>query len=91
MENLFFRLEAERIENCSFIFEFFSTDIIISKDGAIYPTEFKKSATLDRKDARHFDELAIFKQPVATGAVVSIYPQKTHLREDVLNLPASSL
>ncbi len=66
-------------------------DLIISKDGTIYPTEFKKSATLDRKDARHFDELAIFKQPVATGAVVSLYPQKTHLREDVLNLPATAL
>ena len=57
----------------------------------IYPTEFKKSAALDRKDAGHFDELAIFKQHVATGAVVSLYPQKAHLREDVLNLPATSL
>ncbi len=27
-------------------------DLIISKDGTIYPTEFKKSATLDRKNAR---------------------------------------
>ena len=57
----------------------------------IYPTEFKKSAVLDRKDARHFDELAIFKQRVATGAVVSLYPERVHLREDVLNLPATSL
>lgn len=66
-------------------------DLIISRDGTIYPTEFKKSATLDRGDARHFDELAIFKQPVATGAVVSLYPRKAHLRENVLNLPAPSL
>ncbi|MBP1582539.1 MAG: ATP-binding protein [Victivallales bacterium] len=66
-------------------------DLIISRDQTLYPTEFKKSATLDRKDTRHFDELAIFKQPVATGAVVSLYPQKAHLREDVLNLPATAL
>ena len=66
-------------------------DLIISRDGILYPTEFKKSAMLDRKDADHFDELAIFRQRVATGAVVSLYPQRTHLREDVLNLPATSL
>ena len=66
-------------------------DLIISMNETIYPTEFKKSATLDRKDARHFDELAIFKQRIATGAVVSLYPKKVRLREDVLNLPAASL
>ena len=33
----------------------------------------------------------MFKQRVATGAVMSFYPQKVHLREDVLNLPATSL
>ena len=66
-------------------------DLIISNDETLYPTEFKKSATLDRNDARHFDELAMFKQRVATGAVMSFYPQKVHLREDVLNLPATSL
>ena len=57
----------------------------------LYPTEFKKSAVLDRNDARHFGELAMFKQHVATGAVISLYPQRVHLREDVLNLPATSL
>ena len=66
-------------------------DLIISMNETIYPTEFKKSATLDRKDARHFDELTIFKQRIATGAVVSLYPKKARLREDVLNLPAASL
>lgn len=66
-------------------------DLIICVDGTIHPTEFKKSATLDGKDARHFDELAMFKQRVATGAVVSLHPRKTHLREDVLNLPATAL
>ena len=66
-------------------------DLIISLDHTLYPTEFKKSASLDRSDARHFDELSIFGQPVATGAVVSLYPQKVHLRPDVLNLPATSL
>ena len=66
-------------------------DLIIHKDDTLYPTEFKKSATLDINDARHFDELSIFKQRVGTGAVMSLYPRKTHLREDVLNLPATSL
>ena len=66
-------------------------DLIISMNETLYPTEFKKSAVLDRNDARHFDELAIFKQRIATGAVVSLYPRKVHLREDVLNLPATSL
>ena len=28
---------------------------------------------------------------LAFGAVVSLYPQKAHLRGDVLNLPATSL
>ena len=66
-------------------------DLIINNDETLYPTEFKKSAALDRNDARHFDELAILKQRVATGAVMSLNPQKVHDREDVLNLPATSL
>ena len=66
-------------------------DLMISMDETLYPTEFKKSATLDARDARHFDELAIFRQRVATGAVVSLYPRRAHLRADVLNLPATSL
>ena len=66
-------------------------DLIIRRDATIYPTEFKKAATLDRQDARHFDELAVFRQPVGTGAVVSLYPDKVFLREDVLSLPATAL
>ena len=88
---IIFRNTAKKFASRLFYHQGEKCVLIIRRDGTIYPTEFKKSATPDRKDARHFDELVMFKQPVATGAVVSLYPQKTHLREDVLNLPATWL
>lgn len=32
-----------------------------------------------------------FKQPVGTGAFVSLYPDEAFLRKDVLSLPATTL
>lgn len=66
-------------------------DLLIKREGVLYPVEFKKSAMLDKNDARHFNSLSIFGESVGTGAVVSFYPERAHLREDVLNLPAFSL
>jgi predicted AAA+ superfamily ATPase len=66
-------------------------DIIIKKDGTLYPIEFKKAATIDRDAARNFGKLATFKQPVGMGALVSLFPEVTHLHEDVLTIPATAL
>lgn len=66
-------------------------DLIIKKNGTLYPIEFKKAATLDREAIRHFRKLATFKQPIGTGALVSLFPEITHLNDDVLTIPATAL
>ena len=66
-------------------------DIIIKKNGTLYPIEFKKAATISKDAVRNFGKLATFKQPVGTGALVSLFPEVTHLKDDVLTIPATAL
>jgi predicted AAA+ superfamily ATPase len=66
-------------------------DIVIKKNGTLYPVEFKKAATIDKDAVRNFGKLATFKQPVGMGALVSLFPEVTHLREDVITVPATAL
>ena len=66
-------------------------DVLIVKDGTIYPAEVKKSAKLDKNDVKQFSKLATFKMPVGTGALLSLYPEVTHINEQVLAIPAGLL
>ncbi|OQA82137.1 MAG: hypothetical protein BWY31_03383 [Lentisphaerae bacterium ADurb.Bin242] len=66
-------------------------DLIIKKDGKLYPVEFKKAATVDKDAIRHFDKLATFKQPVGMGALVSLYPEVASLKPGVKMIPAMAL
>ena len=66
-------------------------DIVIKQNETLYPIEIKKSATLDKKDVRQFSKLETFGMPVGTGALVSLYPQVSHLAENILTIPAAML
>ena len=66
-------------------------DVLIVKDGTIYPAEVKKSAKLDKNEVKQFSKLATFKMPVGTGALLSLYPEVTHINEQVLAIPAGLL
>lgn len=66
-------------------------DIVIKKDGTLYPVEFKKAATIDKDAVRNFGKLATFKQPIGMGALVSLYPEESLLTESVKTIPATAL
>ena len=66
-------------------------DLLIKQNGTLYPIEIKKSATLDKNDVRQFGKLAAFKMPVGTGALLSLYPQVSHITENILTIPAPML
>jgi len=53
--------------------------------------EIKKSATLDKNDVKQFHKLETFKMPVGVGGLVSLYPQRSHITEDILTIPATML
>lgn len=66
-------------------------DLVIEKDGTLYPIEFKKAATISKKSICNFNKLAAFKQPIGMGALVSLYPELSLLKEDVKTIPATAL
>lgn len=66
-------------------------DLIIKENETLYPVEIKKSATLDKNDVKQFSKLETFKMPIGTGALVSLYPQRTHISENILTIPAMML
>ena len=66
-------------------------DLIIEENRTLYPVEIKKSATLDKNDVKQFPKLATFKMQIGTGALVSLYPQVSHIEENILTIPAPLL
>lgn len=66
-------------------------DLIIEENQTLYPVEIKKSATLDKNDVKQFPKLATFKMQIGTGALVSLYPQVSHIDENILTIPAPLL
>lgn len=63
-------------------------DLIIQRNGTLYPIEFKKAATVKKDDVKSFSKLSIFQQPTGMGAVVSLHPDMQLIRENVRAIPA---
>lgn len=63
-------------------------DLVIEREGKIYPVEFKKAATVSKTDVRHFNKLSNFNIPVGTGALISLYPDAILIKENVKAFPA---
>lgn len=66
-------------------------DLIIKKNDILYPIEFKKNATLDRNAIKHFYKLEAFKKEIGKGALVSLFPELSHLTDNILTIPATAL
>ncbi len=66
-------------------------DVLIKENETLYPIEIKKSATLDKNDVKQFSKLETFHMPIGTGALVSLYPQVSHIQENILSIPAAAL
>jgi len=66
-------------------------DLLIVRDGTVYPLEFKKTASPGKAAARHFAVLAKLGLPVGTGAVLCLVQQALPLSTDVWSVPVDCL
>ncbi len=66
-------------------------DLVIEREGKIYPVEFKKAATVSKADVKRFNKLSNFNMPVGTGALISLYPDAILIKENVKAIPAFAL
>jgi predicted AAA+ superfamily ATPase len=62
-------------------------DLLIVQDGTVYPLEFKKTASPDKKAIRHFGVLERLNMPIGEGAVVCLVQQALPLSEKVWSVP----
>ncbi len=66
-------------------------DLLVLQDGAIYPLEFKKTASPTKNHVRHFQALKKLNRPVGSGGVVCLAEQSLPLAEAALSIPVSAL
>lgn len=66
-------------------------DLLIIKDGVLYPIEFKKTASPRLDDIRHFSVLEKFKMPIGMGAVICLVKEVMPLTATVMAIPVSFL
>lgn len=64
-------------------------DLLIIQDGTVFPLEFKKTASPDKHDIRHFTVLEKFKMPVGMGGVICLAKQVLPLDKTAWSVPAS--
>lgn len=64
-------------------------DLLIIQDGTVYPLEFKKTASPDKNDVRHFSVLEKLKMPIGLGGVICLATQALPLNETAWSIPVS--
>lgn len=64
-------------------------DLLIIQNGTLYPLEFKKTASPDKHDIRHFSVLEKFGIPIGMGGVVCLASQALPLSKEAWSIPAS--
>lgn len=63
-------------------------DLLIIQDGTIHPLEFKKTASPDKKDIRHFSVLDKLNMPVGMGGVICLAQRALPLTGSAWSIPA---
>ena len=66
-------------------------DLLIVKDGTVYPLEFKKTASPARDDVRHFQVLEKRKMPVGPGGIICLAEHSLPLTSTAQCIPVASL
>ncbi len=66
-------------------------DLLIVRDDAIYPLEFKKSASPSPETARQFRVLSRLDRPVGPGGVVCLVESSLPLAEGVVTIPVGAI
>lgn len=66
-------------------------DLLIIQDGTVYPLEFKKTASPDKHDIRHFSVLSKLGLAIGMGGVVCVAEQMLPLGRGVWSIPVRVL
>lgn len=66
-------------------------DLVIARDGTLFPVEFKRTASPDRHAAAHFGLLAKTGLTVGPGAVVTLARTGMPIAPTVWSIPAGWL
>ncbi len=66
-------------------------DLLILQDDVLYPLEFKKSASPNRKSAAHFSVLEKLGRSVGSGGVVCLAQSSLPLTDGVVSIPVGAI
>lgn len=66
-------------------------DLLIVRDGKVYPLEFKKTASPGADAVRHFQALDKLNMPVGPGGVVCLANQSLPLTSNTMSIPVSAI
>jgi len=66
-------------------------DLLIVQDGTVYPLEFKKTASPDKRDVRHFQALGKLKMPVGHGGIICLTSELLPLTPTAYSIPISAI
>ncbi len=65
-------------------------DLLIVRDGTVYPVEFKKSASPKKSDAGHFSVLKNLKMPIGHGALICLCRDIVPLTDKIDAVPVAT-
>jgi predicted AAA+ superfamily ATPase len=66
-------------------------DLLIAKDGVLYPIEFKKTASPGKQSLRHFQVLEKLKMPIGKGGVICLAEQSLPLSPYGSSIPVAAI
>jgi len=66
-------------------------DLVISRDGNLYPLEIKRTAAPSLRDLGHFAALERLRLPVGPGGVICLTPQAIPLAKGLWSIPVAAL
>lgn len=66
-------------------------DLLIVRDGVIYPLEFKKSASPKKDDIKHFSALEKFNMPIGNGGIICLTNECIPLTKNFFSIPIGTL
>jgi predicted AAA+ superfamily ATPase len=66
-------------------------DLLIVRDGKVYPLEFKKTASPGADAIRHFQALEKLNMPVGPGGVICLASQSLPLTSNTASIPVSAV
>lgn len=66
-------------------------DLLIVRDGTIYPIEIKRTASPSRNDVKNFSALEKLKMAIGPGGVVCLAEQGLPLTATTQTIPASAV